>query len=139
VREALAQEPELGRQGQGAPAEPGDADRLPDGAAHAAEAEAGEGHGERAAGAAAPVQRHRVPGEGAEDQRAAAVRVGEGRAGPGAQAAGEGRDGAPRRRARVEPVVGAVDVHAEAAPAEVPRVRRGLGRQERRGRRRRHG
>jgi len=130
VGEALAEEPELGRQGQGAPAEPGDAERLPDGAAHAAEAEAREGHGERAGAGAAAVcasmERHGVPGEGAEDQCSAAVGVGERRARSGALAAREGRDGAPRRRARVEPVVGAVDVDAEAAPAEVPRVRRGF-------------
>lgn len=80
------------------------------------------------------MERHGVPGEGAEDQRSAAVGVGERRARSGAQAGGEGRDGAPRRRARVEPVVGAVDVDAEPAPAEVPRVRRGFRRQERRSR-----
>lgn len=129
--EALAQEPQLGGQGQLALAEPGDADRLPDGAAHTAEAEARELHGRQRINAVhAPMECDRVPCKGAQDQCSATVGVGEGRARSWTQTAGEGRDVATGCCAWIKPVVGAVDVDAEAAPAEVHRVRRGLRWQE---------
>jgi hypothetical protein len=116
--EAPVREPKLGRQGERALAEPGNANRLPDGTAHTAEAEAGELYGARASATHASMECYSV----AQEQRSATVSVGERRAGCRAQTTGEGRDGAPRCRTRVVPVVGAVDVDAEAAPAEAPCV-----------------
>lgn len=78
----------------------------------------------------ASMERYRVPCKGPQDQCSTAVSVGERRARSGAETTGEGRDGASHRCARIKPVVGAVDVDAEAAAAEVPCVRRGLRRQE---------
>lgn len=67
-----------------------------------------------------------VPREAADDQPSCAIRVGEGRAWPGTAAAHEGADGAPSHGAWVVGVVGAVDVSAQGAGAQVSQRRGGV-------------